>query len=362
MRVGFDVTSLAMSRTGVGTYTSNLLTALQQQDRFTIVPISHVPLNGSGRKPANRTWWMQTRLPRQLRKMDIDLCHFTNNVAPVRPSVPTIITLHDMTLWLYPAYHTFRGLLAARPIIPWAVRRANAIITVSESARTDIVRILGVPAEKIHVIYEAPAPEFRTLPAEESKEQLHAVYRLPERFILHVGTIEPRKNLTRLLHAFARLRAKHVIDHDLVVVGEAGWKNSDVYRTVSSLGLKQMVHFLGYLPLEHLVRVYNLAQAVAFPSLYEGFGLPAIEAMACGTPVVTSGRGSLREVAEDAAEFVDPSDVNSIAQGLQRVLTMPSYHAELSARGLAQAARFSWETAAEQTLGVYHSVLEQQMG
>lgn len=167
--------------------------------------------------------------------------------------------------------------------------------------------------------------------------------------MLYVGTIEPRKNLPRLLEAFARLQKNGLTSFDLIFVGQRGWKDAPVER----LGLAGSVRFLEYVPIEDLVALYNLADVLAFPSLYEGFGLPVVEAMACETPVVTSSSGSLGEIAGDAAEFVDPTDVTSIADGLYRVLTCPARRAELRARGLARAAQFTWMAAASQTRALY---------
>jgi len=258
-----------------------------------------------------------------------------------------------MTLWLFPQHHYRRRLLAMRPFIPLAARRATVLIAVSHSTRRDIVRILGVPASKVHVVYEAPAPCFRPLPPGPRLEAVRRKYRLPERFVLYVGTIEPRKNLVRLLEAFAQLHHSRVIPHALVLVGHRGWKDEAVFTAVEHLALKNVVRFLGYVPESDLVALYNLTDVLAFPSLYEGFGLPVLEAMACGTPVVTSTRGALGEVAGDAAVFVEPMEVESIAEGLGQVLRDATRREELRARGLAHASRFTWEAAAVQTRQLY---------
>lgn len=370
MRIGFDVTPLCTPPSGVGTYTLNLLEHLRRLSGDAVLPLAHRSrLWGmEGRENGvvarfcppvgmNKTLWMQVVLPWVLACEAIDVCHFTNSVAPLWTPCPTVVTIHDMTLWLFPEYHYSRRLLAMRPIIPLAARRAAAIVAVSHSTRQDVVRILGVPAERVHVIYEAPAPCFRPLlPDDPLLDAVRQRYRLPERFILYVGTIEPRKNLVRLLEAFALLRQGGVIPHGLVFAGHRGWKESAVFAAVRRLGLADAVRFVGYVPAEDLVALYNLADALAFPSLYEGFGLPVVEAMACGTPVITSPNGSLGEVAGKAAEFVQPEEVESIAEGLRRVLTEPARWAALRELGLARAARFTWETTAIQTRAVYEQV------
>jgi glycosyltransferase involved in cell wall biosynthesis len=377
LRIGFDLTPLSVARSGVGTYTACLLEQLQQGPD-TILPLSHNPANQQWsayhRRPAgnsagrpkvlNKTLWMQLHLPREIKQLQPDLCHFTNHVAPLWLPCPSILTIHDMTLWLYPAYHPLRRLVSMRPIIPHAARRAAAIITVSHSAKADIVRILGVPSEKVHVIYEAPGQEFRPLGDNGERnsqtvtelEAVRRVYNLPERFILHVGTLEPRKNLVRLLKAFAHLRRTRAVPHDLVLVGQRGWKWEQIFATVEKLDLAGAIHFLDYVPGRRLPSIYNLADALVYPSLYEGFGLPVIEAMASGLPVVTAPSGALPEVAGEAAQMVDPTDVESIAEGIYQVLTDRLLHATLRARGLAWATRFSWSKTAEQTRQLYCQV------
>jgi glycosyltransferase involved in cell wall biosynthesis len=305
----------------------------------------------------NKTLWMQMVLPYQSRQPGLDICHFTNNVAPLYMPCPTVMTIHDMTLWLFPGMHYFRRLVSMRPFIPLAARRAAAIITVSYSASLDIMNILKIPSEKVHVIYEAPSQVFRPLPHDDHLEAVRQRYGLPEHFILFVGTLEPRKNLARLLQAFDQLRRQDHLPHHLVLIGARGWKTRQIDETIDGLSLQDAVHLPGYVPVEDLVALLNLADTMAFPSLYEGFGLPIVEAMACGTPVVTSRCGALQEIAGDAAEFVEPTDVDSIAEGLRRVLTNSSRQQELRALGFANAARFSWEVAARQTYAVYQNVL-----
>ncbi len=370
MRIGFDVTPLCGTPTGVGVYTAQLLMHLQPLLDEPLLPLAHrpngLPCDGRVRLPArvlaspfplNKTLWMQAILPFQVQRVGVDLCHFTNGVAPLLGSVPMVVTLHDASLWLYPQYHYPRRLLAMRPLIPWVARRARAVITVSESARRDLIRVLDLPTSKVHVIYEAPAPCFRPLPPGRWQERLRARYGLPARYVLYVGTIEPRKNLVRLLRAMALLRADYRLECGLVMVGPRGWKDQAVFDTVARLGLADRVHFLGYVPTEDVCGLYNLADVFVFPSLYEGFGLPVLEAMACGTPVVTSRVEALAEVAGGAAALVDPRDEAHMAGVLARVLTDAAYAARLQASGRARAAQFGWAQAAAETLAVYRHAL-----
>jgi glycosyltransferase involved in cell wall biosynthesis len=367
VRVGFDVTPLCVTHSGVGTYTANLLSGLQALGEE-VVPLSHRPPRyGVGQTGAegrdqprgrlNKTLWMQFVLPFRLNRLGLDLGHFTNSVAPVASPCPTVITIHDMTLWLCPQHHYGRRVLSMRPLIPLAARRAGAIIAVSEATKQDIIRILGVPAAKIQVVHEAPDSSFRPLDRATARARLRPEWQVPEAFLLYVGTIEPRKNLVRLLQAFARLRAHERMAERLVIVGPTGWKTKPVLRAVEELGLEKEVRFLGYVPQEALVALYSLATALVLPSLYEGFGLPVVEAMACGAPVVASHAGALPEVGGDAVQYVEPTDVESLAAGLRAVVGDPARREELRLQGLAQAARYSWETAARQTQALYRRVL-----
>ncbi len=316
------------------------------------------PWSSGGHYP-NKTLWMQCVLPWQLRHHPVAVTHFTNSVAPLLSPAPNVVTIHDMTLWLFPEHHYWRRLVAMRPVIPLVARQASAIITVSESAKRDIVRVLGVAPNKVHVVYEAAAPAFRQLPPGPAVKSVSQRYQLPPHFILYVGTIEPRKNLVRLLEAFAALRQRQGVPHALVVVSACGWKMDSFFAAIERLGLADAVLLLRDVPQDDLVALYNLADLFAFPSLYEGFGLPVVEAMACGTPVVTSSSSSLGEIAAGAAQFVEPSSTSSIAEGLWSVLSDADRRATLRERGLHRARTFSWQRAAEQTRALYEQVVAQ---
>ena len=226
-----------------------------------------------------------------------------------------------------------------------------------ESARRDMMHIWGISSDGIHVIPEAPAPEFRPLGETELLEETRRRYGLSQRFILDVGTIEPRKNLTRLVRAFARMTRKRSLSHQLVLAGSLGWGFKEVIESIDALGLHGSVRLLGYVPYADLPALYNLSEFFVFPSIYEGFGLPVVEAMASGTPVVCSRESSLSEVGRDAVEFIDPLKVESIEQALIRLATDEELRKNLATEGLARVARLSWRKAAQETLTVYRSVL-----
>ncbi len=365
--IGFDATPLQIARhSGVGNYTAQLLTALiDRADARQYVLLANRPLNGEtppgtlgqmGRRFPNRSAWMQLALPRDLEVIRPDVCHFTNSLAPLRTPCPTVITLHDMSLFVHAGLHPLKSQLFVRPIIPAIVRRAAAIITVSQHAKHEIVAGLHVPPEKVHVIYEAAAPQYRVINDAVELDRVRNRYALTRPFVLYVGTIEPRKNLTRLVTAFARAR-HHCPDLELVLVGQLGWKYGSLLKAIEDLKLGHAVRRLGYLPNEDLPALYNLARALAFPSLYEGFGLPVVEAMACGTPVLTSNGSSLAEIAAQASYLIDPLDVDDIGHGLMRLTTDDDLRARLREAGLTRSAQFSWQRAAEETVRVYDAVV-----
>ncbi len=299
---------------------------------------------------------MQTRAFSVLNEVNPDLAHFTNSISPLGTRVPTVLTIHDMSLSLFPQFHPLRRRLT-RPLVRLCARKAKAIITVSESARRDMMRLWGLPPDGIHVVPEAPAPEFKPLKESEMLEQVRRRYGLSQRFILYVGTIEPRKNLTRLLRAFAGMRRRQVLTHQLVLAGSLGWGFREVIESIDPLGLNDSVRFLGYVPFADLPALYNLSEFFVFPSIYEGFGLPVVEAMASGTPVISSRESSLNEVGGGAVEFIDPLEVESIEQALVRLATDEELRESLASEGLARVGRFSWRKAAQATLTVYRSVL-----
>jgi glycosyltransferase involved in cell wall biosynthesis len=365
--IGFDATPLQITRhSGVGNYTAHLLTALiDRSDARQYILLANRPLNGEtppgtlgqvGRRFPNRSAWMQLMLPRDLANVRPDVCHFTNSLAPLHAPCPLVITLHDMSLFVHARLHPLKSQLFVRPIIPAVAQRAAAIITVSQHAKREIVAGLRVPSEKVHVIYEAAAPQYRVLTDAAELDRVRRRYELTRPFVLYVGTIEPRKNLTRLVTAFAQAR-RQCPDLELVLVGQLGWKYASLLEAIEDLKLGHVVRRLGYVPNDDLPALYNLARVLAFPSLYEGFGLPVVEAMACGTPVLTSNGSSLVEIAANAGYLIDPLDVDDIARGLVCLATDDDLRERLRAAGLTRSAQFSWQRAAEETVRVYDAVL-----
>jgi glycosyltransferase involved in cell wall biosynthesis len=287
---------------------------------------------------------------------DAELFHATEHLLLPLRGVPTVLTVHDLIFRHLPQHHKRLNRWYLNLTLPLFCRRATHIIAISEQTRRDVVAAYDIPVEKISVIYEAADPHFRP----QSPEMTAAVcarYSLPERYLLSVGTIEPRKNLTRLLAAFERLHAEGLTDA-LVLAGKRGWLTGEFDAALERSPAKQAVIFPGFVADEDLPAVYAGAQVFTMPSLYEGFGLPVLEAMACGVPVACSNISSLPEIAGDAALLFNPTDVESISDALRRILRDAELQAHLSDAGLRQAGRFSWERTAQETLAVYRRLAD----
>jgi glycosyltransferase involved in cell wall biosynthesis len=291
-------------------------------------------------RPLVRILWEQLALPWQ----SMDLLYSTAFVTPLAARWPSVVTIYDLSFLHYPMAlsRARRGYL--RLFSRLSCRRARRIIAISESTRRDLVKQWGIAADKIDIAYPGIGEQFRPLP-ENEVEAFRARHSLP-RFILHLGTLEPRKNLVRLIQAFARLRT----DAKLVLAGGRGWLCDEIAAEIERLNLQDKVVLPGYLADEALVFWYNAASVLAYPSLYEGFGLPIIEAMACGTPVVTSTASSLPEAAGDAGLLVDPHDTEMLAEALEKALADEVLREEMRTRGLSQAARFTWQATAAATV------------
>jgi glycosyltransferase involved in cell wall biosynthesis len=314
----------------------------------------------SGYKPWRLAVWLGQRIGIAFDRLlpDAELFHATEHLLMPLRGVPTVLTVHDLIYHLFPAYHKRLNHWYLNAAMPLFVQRANGLITVSESSKRDLVRIYGLPAEKVTVIYEAAAPDFR--PAEEEAvAEVKARYRLPDRYLLALGTIEPRKNLIRLVDALRLLRQEDPSLH-LVIVGSTGWLYQDFFQHLEKLDAPRTVLLSGYVPDADLPAVITGAAAYVLASFYEGFGLSILEAMACGTPVACSNTSSMPELGGDAARYFDPHDTQGMTAAIADVLDDSELRVEMRERGLAQAARFSWRRTAKETLAVYERVLAQR--
>jgi len=364
MRIAIDARKL--HDFGIGTYIHNLvheLAALDPRSEFVLLarPADVAEAAAAGAnvravaQPARPySLGEQWRVPLAARRLHADLFHAPHYVLPPLVPGPTVVTIHDCIHLRFPQYLPSRAAwVYAHTMIRLAARKATRILTVSEASKRDILHYTGVRPEKVVVVYNGIDARFATTPDEAALERVRQRFDLSHPFVLYVGNIKPHKNLERLIEGFALARAGAADGLRLVVIGDEISKYPALRQMVHRHRLDKHVRFFGFQPAATLVAFYRLARAFAFPSLYEGFGLPPLEAMANLTPVVTSNLSSLPEVVGDAAVLVDPYDSASIADGIRRVVTDESLRARLIARGRVRVQEFSWQRAAARTLEVY---------
>jgi glycosyltransferase involved in cell wall biosynthesis len=306
--------------------------------------------------PAARAWTPphhrleQLALPLELARLRPDVVHSIDFIPAFWRRWRSVITVHDLGFWHFPETLTaesrrYYGQLGR------AAQSADRIIAVSRSTRADLITLAGVDPAKIEVVLEAAGPEFQPVGRGAARARAGELLGVKRPFVLFVGSFEPRKNLVRLVEAFARVRQER--DVELALVGRRAWLFEPIFRRINELELGEVVRVVEGLPHESYPVLYSAAELLAFPSLYEGFGLPPLEAMSCGCPVVSSNRASLPEVVGEAGLLVEPDDTQSLAEAVLKVLTDPALSAELRRRGLERARQFSWQRTAQETLAVY---------
>lgn len=376
MHVVLDARYLARLQSGVGYYTQRLLgglAAIDRENRYTCVVAQDGP--GLPVRQANvASWstrvsfenhpigdlWLLGYLPLRLRALGTDVYHGPAVFLPlVKLGYRTVVTIHDLVSFLFPETVPRKYSLYMRLMTRLAARSADRIIAVSSATKADLRRVLHVPDDKVVVIHEAVGPEFREAPSAEAMESVMRRYGLRRPYCLFVGNLEPRKNLGRLIEAFARLRGRTGSGPgapQLVLAGTRAWLHSGIFRAVERQGLGGEVVFPGYVPAADLPALYAAAACFVFPSVYEGFGLPVLEAMAAGAPVIASRAGAIPEVAGDAALLVDADRPAELAEAIESVLGDARLRARLVTAGRARAGAFTWEAVARQTLDVYTEV------
>jgi glycosyltransferase involved in cell wall biosynthesis len=367
VRIGIDARKL--HDFGIGTYIRNLLrhlTRIDRQSEFVVLcrpeDVRTLAALGENLRPVTETAGNysiaeQLKVPLKLRREGVTLFHAPHYVLPPLVRCRSVVTIHDCIHLMFPQY--LPGRMAhgyARASITGAARRATRVLTVSESSKRDILRFVDIPPEKIDVIYNAYDERFAIEPREEDVYRVRERYQLHDPFILYAGNVKPHKNVERLIEAFHLIRQRGLDDVKLVLIGDDISRYASLRRAVHHHQLHKYVRFLGFMPEETLAVMYRLAAVFVFPSLYEGFGLPPLEAMASGTPVVTSNVSSLPEVAGDAAILVDPLSPESIGDGVYRVLTDEQLRRSLRVRGAARAREFSWESSVRRVREIYNEV------
>jgi glycosyltransferase involved in cell wall biosynthesis len=377
MRIGLDGFPLLTPLTGVGHYTFELaraLALLAPSDEFELVAPGPFPgsiIEDIRRNcPANlravtaeansirrRRWWA-VGLPLYLRKASLDLFHGTNYEVPLWSKRRSVLTIHDLSILLHADMHQADLARRARRRLPVMARSASMIITPTEMVKREVFERLKVDPEKIVVTPEAPRSDFQRMPLDKVAETKRRLG-IEDEFILFVGTVEPRKNLLTLVRAFNQILNQTSRRPQLVVVGAEGWLMDELFAFIKQSSISDRLCLTGYLDDDDLRALYSSCTVFVYPSIYEGFGLPPLEAMACGAPVIASNIATFQETLGSAAQLVEPNDVEALARSIVEILDDEGRRRTLSRRGLEQAAKFSWERTARLTLEVYSKVLGQ---
>lgn len=373
MRIGVNALQLTTRNSGVGQYIYHMVSSLLSisTDQFYIylsrgntrpewlarpdVKIKEILF--SKEQVAFRNLYELFYYGLDLRKDDISLFWSPDTKIPLlTPNIPLVITSYDLAIFREPETYQLSRVLYWRKLFKRAIQRSSCVVAISNTTRDDLIELMHVPPQKIRVIYCGVNPRFRSIKDGDILEHVRMKYGLPKNFLLFVGLFSPRKNIAGILKAFAILKDKFKIPHYLVMVGEKGWRYQADLELVNSLGLEKEVVFPGYIEDDDLPAVYNIADVFVFPSLYEGFGLPVLEAMACGTPVVTSNVSALPEVVGEAGILVNPYNHEEIASGVYRLLSDKKLSSELIRVGLERSGQFTWEKAAREMLTVFREL------
>ena len=355
MRIAIDIQSTLGNKTGIGYYTDNLVEQLLKLDKQNEYFLFNC--GGGDLRTHKRVLWEQFHIPVKSFLDKIDLLHSPGFSPPVLKPRKLICTVHDLIGMIFPQNLGSVSRFYWSKLLPYAVSRADAIIADSECTKNDIIKYLNVKPENIRVIYLAADDSFKVVSDISLLSGVRQKYKIPANFILSVGTIEPRKNYDRLIMAFKRLKDTESLPHIMVIAGKKGWAYNGVRELVNKLGIESDVMFLDYVDDDDLVMLYNASSLFIMPSIYEGFGFPVLEAMACGLPVVASNVSSIPEVVKDAGILVDPYDTDSICEGMLKVLTDSELHEALQAKSIKRAASFSWEKTARSVLSEYESLM-----
>lgn len=369
MHIAIDAHSVGAQLGGNESYATNLIEALaeiDQTNRYTLYVTKPVAIERFNNRwpnfqvkqtlPHTPLVRIPLTLSRELRRHPVDILHVQYTAPPFAPC-PVVTTIHDLAFEHLPETFNRRSWMQLRLTVRRTARRAAHIITVSEYSRGDISRTYGIAPERITVTPEAAPAHFAPVTNETELRRIRESYGIQENYILSLGSIQPRKNLVRLIEAYSSLRGVHPQGKlpQLVLAGKRGWLDDETFRAAERNALGRDILFTGYVPEQDLVGLYSGAICFVYPSYFEGFGLPVVEAMQCGVPVIAGNRTSLPEVVGDAGLLFDPFDTKALVDALTRVISDEAYRAALRAKGLERAKNFNWRTTAQLTLGAYQT-------
>jgi glycosyltransferase involved in cell wall biosynthesis len=373
MHIGIDGLPLSETLTGIGYYTLELAKHLARSspldtievvsprafvssENFHEIKSANLSFIRATVNPLTRHWW-SIGLPRYIRKREIDLFHGTNFEVPLRRDCPTVLAIHDLSTLLYPQTHESKRVRRSRQRLPQMARAATMILTPTENVRKEVSEFLQISLEKIATIPYAARSCFRPLPSEETAVILRTLG-IGGPFLLFVGTVEPRKNLLTLVRAFEEVLQRREQSLQLVIAGKKGWLFDDLFSYIKQSTASDRIVFAGYLSDEELCALYTACTIFVFPSLYEGFGLPPLEAMACGAPVIASRIPSITEVVGSAARLVEPESASELTAAILELLSFEVIKEELSTAGRKRAAEFSWALTVRATKNVYAEAIK----
>jgi len=355
MKIAIDTQTTLGQKTGFGFYVKNLVEALEKVDsKDEYVKIS--PNTEKDFSTPQRLFWDQVTFPRRAAQARVELLHQPCFSAPLFYRGKIVVTCHDLISIFFPENLPLASRLFYSKWMPFSYRRADMIIAISEHTKRDIIALLKIPENKIRVIHSAASKDFRPVKSKAQLSRVQKKYHTGKNYILDVGTLEPRKNLPFLVRAYA-IAVREGIEENLVITGKKGWYYDSLFKLVDELELGNKVIFTGYVEEKDLPALYSGAKAFVFPSIYEGFGLPPLEAMACGTPVVCSSTSSLPEVVGRAGILLLPKDERLWSKNIIKVIKDQKLAKTLSEMGLRQAKKFSWEESARKTIELYKEVI-----
>lgn len=380
MKVGVELQPFLKSKTGIGTYTYELITRLQEKEGITLSgnifnflnrndiskAVENIKFNTETCKlfpygVYSRMWEHLPFTYNNIFKEQVDLYHFFNFLVPKKIEGKVITTIHDLTFLLYPETMQAKNLERLKRNLDYAIERADKIVTISESSKAGLIEYMKIPSDKIKIIY--PGVDEKAFSTEYTKQQREFVrekYGLPNEYILYMGTLEPRKNINSIIEAFAQLRKEapqEIQSIKLVLAGKKGWLYKEIFNRIEELKLQEDVIFTDYVEEKDKPLIYQLAKLFIFPSLYEGFGIPVLEAMAARVPVITANNSSLPEAAGDAALLVNAKSIYEIAEAMAKILLDEELRKRKIIQGMEQVQKFSWEESSNRLLELYQEII-----